>query len=102
MMPDIEFQYFPGCPHAEDALRLVESVASRLLPGREVASILIAGVDIEGKTGGTGNLSCRLYESGGVPPEWMAEGLSEEEKLDAFRRTRDELRHRLEILFRSW
>ncbi|MBE0604558.1 MAG: hypothetical protein IH611_13150 [Deltaproteobacteria bacterium] len=27
---------------------------------------------------------------------------SEEEKMDAFRQTREELRHRLEVLFRGW
>ena len=93
MTPTIEFLYFPGCPHAEEALRLTRGVVNRLLPGREVAmvaietgaearsrkfrgspSILVDGIDIEGGNVDAGGLSCRIYEGGsGVPPEWMIE-----------------------------
>lgn len=93
MTPSIEYLYFPGCPHALEALRLTRGVVDRLLPGREIAlvpletdgearsrnfpgspSIFVDGVDIEGRAAESQGLCCRYYERGtGVPPEWMIE-----------------------------
>jgi arsenate reductase len=93
MKPNIEFLFFPGCPHAEGALRLTRRVVGRLLPGREVAlvavendgearsrnfpgspSVFVDGVDIEGGAVESQGLCCRYYEGGaGAPPEWMIE-----------------------------
>ena len=92
MTPTIEILFFPGCPHAEETLRLTRRVVDSLLPGREVTpiplvtgrearsrnfpgspTIVIDGIDIEGKEPAAVGLSCRLYEGSGVPPEWMIE-----------------------------
>ena len=93
LKPDIEFLYFPGCPHAKGALRLTREVVDRILPGHEVALVPLEtdeetrsrdflgspsghvdGIAIEGGAAGSRWLCCRLYNGGtGVPPEWMIE-----------------------------
>jgi hypothetical protein len=89
----VEVLVFDGCPHAEAALHLAQSVTARLGPGITVErvdvntpeqaadlgffgspSIRVNGVDIESVTSSTGRLCCRTYEGGaGVPPEWLVE-----------------------------
>jgi arsenate reductase len=93
MKPEVEFLYFSGCPHAEEALRSTREVLDRLLPGRKVVPILVEtgedarsrkfqgspsiridGIDIECRKDEPEGLSCRVYERGtGIPPEWMIE-----------------------------
>jgi arsenate reductase len=89
----IEALVFDGCPHAETALDLARAAAARLVPAGAVEridieseeaaaktrfygspTILVNGEDVEGRTGPSTGLSCRVYEEGeGVPPEWMVE-----------------------------
>jgi len=88
----IEVLVFQGCPHANEAFALTESVVRNLAPQAEVKmvfvevgllpregfygspTILVNGRDIEGKKGASCGLTCRLYEGGkGVPPRWLIE-----------------------------
>jgi arsenate reductase len=89
----IEVLVFDGCPHAKLALELAQAVAARLSPDARVSkvvieseemaarthfygspTILVNGEDVEGCTGPSLGLSCRVYDgSEGVPPEWMVE-----------------------------
>lgn len=89
----VEVLVFDGCPHAELAIALAQSVATRLGPGITVErvevgtpesaaelgfigspSIRVNGADVEGREGAGGRLCCRTYDDGaGVPPEWMLE-----------------------------
>lgn len=89
----LQVQYFQGCPHATEALRLARSVADELGPGILVEpvevdtpsqaaalgfhgspSLRINGQDVEGRTDPGGAICCRTYEGGGgVPPRWMVE-----------------------------
>ena len=89
----IEVLVFDGCPHAEEALELVRTVAARLVPDVEIErvdieseeaaaktrffgspTILVNGEDLESRTGPSAGLSCRVYEEGsGTPHEWMVE-----------------------------
>jgi len=89
----IELLAFDGCPHADEALRLVQVIAATLVPGVQVVrkdvasdeeaktigflgspSIRINGRDAEGRSTTEGALACRIYEGGvGRPPSWMIE-----------------------------
>lgn len=89
----IEVLVFDGCPHAESALELAESVARDLGPGISVEriavesaeaasrlnflgspSLRVNGEDVEGRSTSHGSLSCRTYAGGaGVPPAWLVE-----------------------------
>ena len=91
--PKVEVLYFSGCPHAEEALKLVREAAARLAPGSTVEpvpvetgeearsagflgspSIRIDGADIEGRDGDPPAFACRVYEgNAGVPHAWMVE-----------------------------
>ncbi len=95
-MSRIEVLIFEGCPHCEEALELTRTVAARLVPGVAVVrveikseeaatktrfygspTILVDGEDVEGRTGPSTSLSCRIFEAdgggSGVPPPWMIE-----------------------------
>ncbi|MBP2676287.1 MAG: hypothetical protein H6Q84_3127, partial [Deltaproteobacteria bacterium] len=37
--PKVEVLYFSGCPHAEEALKLVREAAARLAPGSTVEPV---------------------------------------------------------------
>jgi arsenate reductase len=89
----IEVLVFDGCPHAADAVALVDAAARRLGPNvavervsvetperaRELAfpgspTIRVNGVDIEDAVAPVAGLACRTYEDGaGVPPSWLVE-----------------------------
>jgi arsenate reductase len=84
---------FDGCPHADAALALAESVAAAFgsavvvervevdTEDRAAAlhflgspSLLVNGRDIEDRVTDAGALACRTYEGGaGVPPRWRVE-----------------------------
>jgi len=89
----VEVLFFDGCPHAESAIALAQSVATRLGPGITVErvevgtqeraaelsfigspSIRVNDADVEGEGTSAGRLCCRTYEGGtGTPPEWLVE-----------------------------
>lgn len=89
----VEVLHFEGCPHAPETLRSARAAAARLLSGGEVRavvvdsdeharrlgflgspSIRVDGEDIEGRSGESPGLACRVYGgAGGVPPLWMIE-----------------------------
>jgi arsenate reductase len=89
----IDVLVFEGCPHAEAALTLSQTVAKRFGPRIVVErievstpemaaqvgfigspSIRVNGEDLEGRNTTHGVLCCRTYEDGaGVPPEWLVE-----------------------------
>ncbi|MDO8836287.1 MAG: hypothetical protein Q7V01_11865 [Vicinamibacterales bacterium] len=89
----IEVLVFDGCPHANAAIELAQTVAEGLGPGITVErrdvntperaaelgfvgspSIRVNGADLEGVTSSTGRLCCRTYDGGtGVPAAWLVE-----------------------------
>lgn len=89
----IEVLTTPECPHAEDAIERVRSVAARLVPDADVRTTVVMdaaqaaahdfpgsptvrvnGQDLEGDAAGPASYSCRLYGSGeGLPPIWLLE-----------------------------
>ena len=93
MEHEIEFLYFEGCPHAEEAWELLRDVHAAIGKGfslRRVKvstpeeavrlgfmgspSIRVDGRDIENRSGAPSGLTCRMYAGyGGVPPRWMIE-----------------------------
>lgn len=89
----IEVLVFDGCPHADAAVDLAQSVARRCGPGISVErvdvetteraaelgfpgspTVRVNGVDVEASAVPAAGLTCRTYEGGaGVPPAWLVE-----------------------------
>jgi arsenate reductase len=91
--PEIKVLTTGDCPYAGETLRAAREAAHRLMPAIEVTrtvidsadraallgfrgspTVLVNGEDIDGDTGDTDGLCCRIYSNArGVPPMWMIE-----------------------------
>jgi arsenate reductase len=89
----IELLVTPDCPNAEATKGLLRSTIARLVPGAEVARIVVRsaadadrlafpgsptvrinGEDLAGPDAGPSAYACRTYENGaGLPPQWLLE-----------------------------
>jgi arsenate reductase len=89
---NIELFYSDTCPHTEETLARLEAVLERIGDGSTVTrrfiewapqsdarrsmgspTLLVNGMDLEGRKPSAVKNGCRSYDGTGVPPEWLIE-----------------------------